>query len=43
MRNSQQFRFRVFEKQIVMSDKPVLFVCRLDQPLVIDFPQPQAE
>ena len=41
MCNAPQFRFCVFEKQIVMRDQPLLLARRLDQALVIDFPKPQ--
>ena len=41
--NASQFRFRVFEKQIVMSNQPILFACRLHDALVVDFPKTQTK
>src|SRR5438270_7351405 len=40
IRNSPQFRFRVFEKEIVMSNKLLLLACCLDYASVVDFPKP---
>ena len=43
LRNSPQFRFRVLEKEIVMSDEPLFSSRRFDQPSVIDFPKAQTK
>src|SRR6266576_3669457 len=43
MYNAPQFRFCVFEKQIVMRDQALLLAGRLDQAPGIDFPKPQTE
>ena len=40
IRNSPQFAFRVFEKEIVMSNKLLLLACCLDYASVVDFPKP---
>src|SRR5581483_10683318 len=39
--DASQFRFRIFEKQIVMGNESILFAGRLDQPLVINLPKSQ--
>ena len=41
--NSPQFPFRVFEKEIVMSNKPLLLADRFNHALAVDFPKPQTK